>query len=219
MAQIAFQWPVSVNYAASDFIISGSNAEAARFLDSWPEDSARIALLSGPEASGKTHLALRWKDRTGASLIDQALLGTLASAELWNGHTHAILEDIHNIIDETAFFHLLRHAESHNLCLLLTSRMHVPLLPFTLPDLRSRLLALPAPHIDAPDEMALHGFLMKYCADHQLQVHEDVIAYLMRRMERSFTVGQALMDKISRNSIETKREITIPFIKPLIENM
>jgi len=217
VTQFAFHWPVTSSHSPLDFIVSSSNAQAVDFLESWPDGKNSIALLSGPQASGKTHLIQGWILRTEATVIDKTMLGKALSTEFWNKASHAVLEDIQTVTDETALFHLLRHAESHQLTLLLTSSLPAPEFPCSLPDLKSRLLALPAITIAPPDEILLHGYVMKYFSDHQLRVHEDVIHYLVRRTERSFTALLCLLERIEKTSIETKRDITIPLIKPLVE--
>jgi chromosomal replication initiation ATPase DnaA len=219
MPQLTFKWPMHTSYAAEDFIISESNAEAIQFLDTWPDGNSYAAILSGPPSAGKTHLVQRWASRVEAGAIDKTALGAMPSSQIWNQSRHNVLEDIHTITDETALFHLLRHAETHGVFLLLSARMTALQLPFTLPDLRSRLLALPSIHLASPDEILLHGFLLKCFADRQLRVSEDVTAYLAKRMERSFASALALVDRIERSSFETKREITIPLVKPLVETL
>lgn len=217
MSQFIFKWPTKASYASEDFIVSPSNETAVRFIDSWPEDERMTALLSGPEASGKTHLAQRWAMRVGALMLDKASLGKIPSEEVWTDASYGVLEDIESIRDEAALFHLLRHAELHGLALLLTARSDAKQLGFTLPDLRSRLLALPVAELFPPDEIALMGFLMKYFSDHQLRVGEDVISYMAKRMERSFASALEMAEKIARSSIEAKREITIPFVRSLLQ--
>src|SRR5262249_41997928 len=115
MAQLSFKWPLRQSYAPQDFIVSAANAEAARFLERWPDGQAHAALISGPEASGKTHLAMGWAERNRASIMDIKRLGSATSQELWGNATAAVLEDIPSAANETALFHLLRHAEAHGL--------------------------------------------------------------------------------------------------------
>jgi chromosomal replication initiation ATPase DnaA len=217
MAQLTFTWPQNAaSYAPEDFILSDANREAATFLDHWPEPGKSAALLFGPEASGKTHLARNWAARHGAALIEGAQLGSADSQALWQAKRHAVLEDIGTLADETALFHLLRHAETEGTFLLLTSRLPARELPFTLPDLRSRLLALPAAGIEAPDEALLKGFLFKCFSDHQLRVGEEVIDYIAKRIERSFAAGRAAVLAIEASAAESKKPVTIPLIRPLL---
>jgi chromosomal replication initiation ATPase DnaA len=217
MPQLSFTWPASPSYAPEDFIVSSANEEAVRFLETWPiAGQPQTAWLSGPEACGKTHLALTWTKRTQATLIYRNLLGTVDSASLWQGKAYAMLEDIDAATPEEPLFHLLRHAETHGVFLLLTSRFLARGLPFALADLRSRLLSLPGAAIHAPDEELLKGFLFKCFTDRQLSVGEDLVGYLARRTERSFAAARALAEAVEARAASENRKITIALAREVL---
>lgn len=220
MSQLAFQWPLQPDYAPEGFIVSESNRNAVTLVDQWPEEGkAWGALLCGPTGSGKTHLAFRWAGRVAATWLNAALLGSASSQEIWNTATSGILEDIETIGNEKALFHLLRHAELHGLHLLMTTRHPLHDLPFSLDDIRSRLRALPSASISEPDELLLHTYLAKACADRQWRVSPAVVNYLAIRTERSFSAIQALVRQMEALIASTHRELTIPLIKPLVEKI
>ncbi len=54
----------------AEFIVAPGNAPALAFLDSFPDWPVSAAALTGPSASGKTHLARIWAQRSGAALLD-----------------------------------------------------------------------------------------------------------------------------------------------------
>jgi chromosomal replication initiation ATPase DnaA len=216
MSQLTFTWPARPSYAPEDFIISGANAEAVRFLETWPAGQSGAALISGPPSCGKTHLVLNWVSRHNASIIEPVAVGNTDSAALWQNATHAVLEDIHTIKDETALFHFLRYAETQGLFLLLTSRENAKNLSFSLADLRSRLISFPTAYIEAPDEKLLKAFLFKYFADRQLRVNEEVIEYLLKRVDRSFLAVYTIAETVEKRAFESGKPITIPLVKTLI---
>lgn len=218
MSQLAFRWPSADNHTAEDLIISDFNAKAVAFTRAWPDGTGAAALLSGPQASGKTHIAQCWRERVEGVTLDATLLGNMQSDALWPGRTPALLEDIEKLQDEAALFHLLRHAETEGKHLLLTSSLPVNGLPFTLPDLCSRLLSLPGAAIDSPDDAALNAFIAKCFADRQLRVGADVQEYMLRRVERSFGAVLAEVEKLERASMEMKKEITVPLVKKILES-
>lgn len=216
MPQLAFQWQLASSYAPEDFISSDSNEEALKFVDSWPDGSAKAALICGEKSCGKTHLAHRWLSRVGGVVLDASALGNVASETLWQGATHGVLEDIDNIKDETALFHLLRDSETGGRFLLLTANNAAAQLPFTLPDLRSRLIAMPGAAMAKPDEQLLVMAATKWFSDRQLRVGEGVVPYIVNRVERSFSAVFETIGKIEEISLETNRDITVPLVKKVI---
>lgn len=217
MSQLAFRWPTNTSYATEDFIVSDCNAEAVRFLEVWPDGSGSATLLCGPSSSGKTHLAYCWLASIGGVMLDKSMLGRLPSDVLWQENVPALLEDIDNIVDEEGLFHLLRHAETEGKSLLLTSSVYAKQLPFYLPDLCSRIIALPIVSIDSPDEQILNIFIMKCFADRQLRVSEDVAKYIIKRVERSFAAVLDIVASIETISLEAKKDITLPLVKKVLQ--
>ena len=105
-------------------------------------------------------------------------------------------------------FHLLNIAREHKLSILLTSRLAPGDLTIAFPDLRSRLRALPVVHIAPPDQPLLEAVLVKHFADRQLLVEPQVVAYLVRHMERSFAAAASIVAAIDRRSMADKRRVT-----------
>ena len=108
-------------------------------------------------------------------------------------------------------FHLINQVRAVKGSLLLTAEKHPAAWDVTLPDLASRLKAVPVAELGAPDDSLLRGVLVKLFADHQLGVDETVISYLIARMPRSLAAARLLVDDIDRQSLEQKADITRPF--------
>ncbi len=87
-----------------------------------------------------------------------------------------------------------------------------------MPDLASRLAALPVTILDMPDDMLLSSLLVKLFADRQLQVGPDVIRFLARRIERSCAAAEEAVDALDRLSLERKRPITQHLAAQLLES-
>lgn len=217
MTQLALQWPAAQGFEPEQFIACDANREAYDFIMRFPSGAQKLGLLVGPEASGKTHLMHCWAERTGARFIEADDLGKTTSEQLLPAGQYGILENIEAIKDETGFFHLLRHAELSETCLMLTSRLPVKSLAFEAADIRSRLLALPVAHIAEPDEALLHSFYAKAFSDRQWRVLPQVIDYLCLHAERRFAVARAIIGELDTIVASTKKEITLKTIKPLID--
>ena len=188
--------------ARADFIVSDRNREAVAAVDSWPDwPGGRLALV-GPEGSGKTHLARAWAARTGAFVAGDHGLD-LARAPVGP----ILLEDVDRGVADDALFHLINRADAGG-SLLLTARVAPRLWPAGLPDLRSRLNALFAVEIGAPDDEVLEALLLRFFRDRHIRPDPDLLPYLLRRMERSATAAQALVSRLDEAADASGRAIT-----------
>jgi chromosomal replication initiation ATPase DnaA len=77
-----------------------------------------------------------------------------------------------------------------------------------LPDLRSRLRALPVVTIARPDESLLRAVLVKHFIDRQLQVEPHTVSYLALRMEQSMEAAATLVDALDRAAMASHRRVT-----------
>jgi chromosomal replication initiation ATPase DnaA len=86
-----------------------------------------------------------------------------------------------------------------------------------LPDLASRLAAMPAVRIDPPDDVLIAALFVKLFADRQLGVAPEVVAYLTPRVERSFDDLKRIVDLLDRESLARRRAITLPLAREVVE--
>ena len=178
--QLALDLPLRSALGMEDFLVSSSNREAVGLIDSWPNWPHWAAVVAGPQGSGKTHLAHVWQHRSGATRIPAADLseGCVAGYE---AHNALLVEDIdRGIGDDRVLFHLLNLARETKGAVLLTSRQAPGELDIALPDLRSRLRALPLVAIAPPDDALLGSVLVKLFADRQLTVEPQVISFILQ---------------------------------------
>lgn len=196
--------------AASDesFIVSAANAQAADAVARGLDWRSPGLVLIGPEASGKTHLTRAWAARVGAGVVDARDLASTDLAQLVSPPALLIEDMDRGRADETALFHLFNALREADRRLLITSRAPVSTWRIALADLRSRLTALPAVCIDAPDDALLARLATKLFADRQIAVSADVIDYVLARMERSPAAVARFVEEADRVSLATKRPIT-----------
>jgi DnaA regulatory inactivator Hda len=81
--------------------------------------------------------------------------------------------------------------------------------------LKSRLLSGLVFELDLPDDRSRLLIMDKMVSDRQIRVSPDVYSYLVRRKSRNIKELEKLFDTLDAASLETKRRITIPFIKLL----
>lgn len=191
-----------------DFLVSQSNAAAVALVDRWPDWPHWAALVVGPEGSGKSHLGQVWRLKSGADGVAGPELGEPDVARLERARA-LLVEDIdRGIGNERVLFHLLNLAREHRLSILLTSRRPPGDTAFGLPDLRSRLRALPVTMIEVPDETLLRSVLVKLFADRQLAVEPHVIGHMALHMERSMRAALALVATADRLALARQRRVT-----------
>jgi chromosomal replication initiation ATPase DnaA len=193
---------------AEDFFVGPSNCAALELMDRWPDWPHWAAVVVGPARSGKSHLANVWRLRSQAQRLRASELSESAVAILKTDRA-LLVENLEvGISDEKALFYLLNVAREERLSILLTSRLAPGDLVITLPDLRSRLRALPLVSIEAPEEALLRAVLVKHITDRQLLVEPDVVDFLALRMERSLESAQKLVAEIDRRALATRRRVT-----------
>jgi chromosomal replication initiation ATPase DnaA len=57
---------------------------------------------------------------------------------------------------------------------------------------------------------------VKLFADRQIAVRDDVVAYLLPRLERSCAAAAAAVERLDAAALATKRTITVPFVKAVL---
>ena len=106
---------------------------------------------------------------------------------------------------EPTLFHLINLAREQGAFLLFTARTVPTLWPVSLPDLVSRLRALPAVALDAPDDALLRGVLVKLAADRQLNLDDSVVRYLLTHVERSFAAVRGAVIALDKEALRQGR--------------
>lgn len=177
--------------AFDDFVRGPSNAVAAAAVEAWPAWRDGCLALIGPEGSGKSHLAQAWAARVGARRLDAdtADLATIAGQPV-------LVEDADQGVPDEALFHLINLAARPGGGLLLTARIEPVGWPAALPDLRSRLNALPVAEIDPPDDVVLEGVLRRFFEDRHIRPPETVYPYLLARIGRSIPDARQVVERL-----------------------
>jgi chromosomal replication initiation ATPase DnaA len=218
--QFALPFGHRPSLGGADFLVSPCNSGAVAWIDRWPDWPGPVLALVGPAASGKTHLASVFAARTGAMWVDLGQLASAAPAELAASASPLIIDDAHgvagNVAGERALFHLVNYLAGKTGRLLLGGILPPARWNVHLPDLASRLNALPVAEIGLPDEDLMAALVVKLFADRQLQVGMDVVLFMVARMERSFESASALVAAIDARSLESRRAVTVPLVSEVM---
>lgn len=216
--QLVMPFGRSTSYEPEDFITGAANAEALNLVTRWPDWPYSVMLLHGPKASGKTHLAHLYATRSQAAFIDAKRIGTVPADQLLVGNHSWVLDGVEQVRDEAALAQLINHVRARGDYFLITARTPAPELAFTLPDLRSRLLALPTVELGAPDDALLMGVLAKQFADRQLRIAPDVLHFASQQLERSYDAVQQFARAMDRLSLAKGKAITLALVREAMKN-
>lgn len=225
MGEPARQIPFDLGHRAalgrSDFLIAPSNQDAVAWIDLWPEWPAPMLVLYGPAASGKSHLAAVWRERNQAAFVETDALSDTTARDIAKQAEHLILEDADGVIGnlgrEKGLFHLYNMFKEEKRTLLVTLEKPPIRRRFALPDLASRMRAAPNVAIREPDDQMICAILVKLFSDRQLRVGEDVIAYILPRIERSFEAVRTLVEEADKKALEQKRPVSIPLVRDILK--
>jgi chromosomal replication initiation ATPase DnaA len=215
--QLAFDLPHRSASGADDFLVAAPNAEAVAWLDRWPDWPAPGLAIHGPEGCGKTHLLRVWQARSGAQLLRAAELDCIDLAAFAAAPQPVALDECGGPFPEQRLLHLHNLLAGAGRHLLLAGREPPARWAVALPDLRSRLGALPAVAIEAPDDALLAGVLLKLFSDRQLRVNAALIDYLLARMERSFAAVERLVARLDAMALQKRRAVTVTLARDALQ--
>jgi chromosomal replication initiation ATPase DnaA len=216
MIQLTFELPRRTALDRSDFLVSDANALAVGWIDRWPDWPSAALVLHGPPGCGKTHLVHLWCARASADIVAGETLDEDMVTRLIAERRHRIAIDDADRAPEVALLHL------HNSCLecrgsvLITARRPPRSWGVALSDLGSRLHAALAVEIGLPDDALFGAVLVKHFADSQLTVAPEVIAYLIRRVERSFAAASEIAARLDAVALRNRCAVTVPLARKLL---
>lgn len=216
------QLPLDLGFRAAlgraDFLVAPCNEAAIAWLDRWPHWPGPALALYGPASSGKTHLGEVWRARSGAVTVAPLALTSALVPQLLGAAQAAVVDDADRT-EEKALLHLYNLLAERHGHLLVVAREPPSRWGIKLADLRSRLLAAPAVEVAAPDDGVLGAVLVKLFADRQLDVSEEVIAYLLVQLERSFAAAAKAVAALDAASLAEGRAVTVPLARLVLNRL
>lgn len=216
--QLVLDLPHRSALGRDDFLVTDANAAAVAIIDRFPDWPNPAMALVGEPGSGKTHLLEVWRTTSNAALAAPGQLDAAGRLLLERGAL-AIDNAPGAALDETGLFHLLNLARQSHGHILIASETAPVSWKVALPDLASRLKAMPVARLQPPDDVLLRGVLVKLFADRQIAVDEQVISYLLLRMPRSLDTARLLVADIDRLALEEKAAVTRPLAARVLQRM
>ncbi len=167
-------------------IVGTSNADAVRYLrhvSTWP---VRTAVLTGPRGSGRSLMGRLFARDTGGRVIDG-----------------------HDSVSEEEIFHAWNAAQASGTPLLIIADAPPAEWGIALPDLRSRLTAVPVLTIGAPDDCLARDLIEALFAQRGIALAPGVASYIVPRMERSYAMIHRIVAALDTASLERGRAIGV----------
>jgi chromosomal replication initiation ATPase DnaA len=196
--QISLDLTPTPDFTFDSFIKAPSNAGALNVVRGWPAWPAPAMMLLGPEGTGKTHLGTAWQAVSGGVFLDDAQ----AKSE----------GDLFGLIN--------RALRGENAGLLLASRVPPGDWGVSMPDLTSRLGAMPVIQLFEPDDDSLHPITQALFERQGRLVGRDVVDYLLKHTDRSVPALRATIRLIDTAASSAKADVTRAFAaKVLRENL
>lgn len=220
--QLVFDLPQRVALGRDTFLVADSNAEAVALIDGFAAWQQPVQWIYGPSGSGKSHLAAVLANQLSALVLAApALQGEPHIENILAGDTEAdllIIDALDGLSGggEEALFHLLNQARHGGVPLLLLSRAPAARLDVGLPDLASRLKAVPAVALGPPCDDLVAGLIGKLFADRQVKPEPRVIDYLLPRIDRDYQAMGRLVAAIDAAALATQRAVTVPLVTKVL---
>lgn len=215
-AQLVLGFPHRPALGKNDYLVSTCNQDAVGWIDLWPDWPGPALVVHGPAGCGKTHLIHVWSARSKARMVDAAGIHGLDAPEIMGDATCCAIDDADGAVDAEALLHLYNYVAELRGQLLIASREPSARWNLELADLSSRLGAAAHVEIKPPDDALLGALLVKLFHDRQLKVGEDVLVYLLARMERSFSAARAIVEELDRAGLAERRGITVPLARQVL---
>lgn len=219
--QFPLKFKPRTDFGRDDFMAANCNIEALNMVEMWPDWPFFAIVLYGPEGCGKSHLAHVFAEHVAAcceppisvQIIQSSAINSRNVERLHRDNPCLVVENLTPKVDNEALFHLFNLYQNEGGYILFTAEQAPARMYFKLPDLRSRLNAVPSIAIGEPDDTMLTALIVKLFNDRQIIISPEVLNYIIQNMQRSFSYAQKLVDEIDAVSLACKRAVSIPIVK------
>jgi DnaA-homolog protein len=183
-----------------------------------------LLYLHGPTGSGRSHLLQALCAAVpGAGYFPLRQLQSLG-ADVFEGAASlplVTLDDLDAVVGDAAWerrlFQLYNECLAQGVRLAAAAGAPATLLGIVLPDLASRLAALPHFALRPLDETQQREALRLRAQLRGLELPDETLIYLQRRFARDMASLHGLLDRLDLASLQEQRRVTVPFIREVLE--
>lgn len=194
MSQISLPFDWRGRGGSDDFLVSDANRLAVAHLERWRDWPLSVSALSGPPLSGRSTLGRHFARMSGGTVIDPA-----------QGQ------------DEQSLFNAWNEAQTTRRPLLMIGQAPPAQWTVALPDLRSRLAAMPHVALAEPDEPLARALIERFLAAAGASYAADLPDWLLRRIERSYGAIAAVTQALDTAALSSGRKISVALAKETLQ--
>lgn len=203
--------------APETLVVASANRDAARLLTDWRAWPGGALALCGPKGSGKTHLALAWALEAGARQVSAASAPDAAAAVFTEAGGRLFIDDVDAGADEAMLWRVLDLARGQGGAVLLVGSGEPRSWPAAAPDLRSRFAALAVARLGEPDEALLEVVLRCICREQFIQLSDDAVKYVARRLPRTFAAAHDWAAELDASLVKAAKPVALPAARKALE--
>ena len=124
-------------------------------------------------------------------------------------HKNVILEDLSETVNEKLIYSLLNIIDLENKYIIITSKVPIVNIKFTLNDLISRTKNFLLFDIHKPDDDLMFALILKNLSDRQITVDKKLINFIIKRIDRSYDKIFEFIYKVDELSLKKKNQLIL----------
>ncbi len=219
------QFPIDFSfYENKSFFnyIPGNNVFIIDTLRKVANYNNNLIFLIGASSSGKTHLckSTYLESKKNKLFFNSRNINKLTTDSFENLEL-LIIDDFDLIINnsntEEKMFHVINDLIMRKQSILLTSSLKIGQIHFKLNDLKSRICSDQILEIKELNDLEKINLLKKIALGRGWMLTDKVSNYILNHFDRDLYFLCNVIKNIDRESLSEKKNITIPFIKKIIE--
>ena len=214
--QRIFNFDNTKNFFEENLIRDTSNSNVLNFLNKFPNWETKLINIVGEKKSGKSFILQLFRKKNQFNYISNKEDFEKKYDELFL-IDKLILDGFQ--INEDKFFSLINHFILHKKYLIISSREPLTILEIKLLDLKSRLKEFLLIEIQNPSDNLIYSLILKYFSDNQIVIKKDLVEYIVKKVDRSYSRIEKFLLKLNNQSIIKKKKIDYKLINEVLNEM